>query len=107
VPIGIGKALRDMEEVSKLQAVTVNYHGYFQKRYVPLERAKVNKIKQQERKEIDNVINKLSDMTAKEISEYSHKDIPWMEAKDMEIIDYDWVKKRKPPYKIKMRRRST
>ncbi len=47
---------------------------------------------------IDDVINELSNMTANQISEYSHGDIPWKAAEDKEIIDYGFVFYRDSPY---------
>ena len=40
---------------------------------------------------IDKTLERLSDKTAKELSDYSHKDIPWIGTKERDIIDYDAV----------------
>jgi len=50
---------------------------------------------------IDRVIDQFSDWSAKAISEYSHKDIPWMATKDKEPIDYELVFYRTPPYSVR------
>jgi len=47
---------------------------------------------------IDDVILHLSDMTASQISEYSHGDMPWRATDDGEIIDYGFVFYRYPEY---------
>lgn len=47
---------------------------------------------------IDEVISQLSDMTASQISEYSHGDMPWRATDDGEIIDYGFVFYRYPEY---------
>jgi uncharacterized phage-associated protein len=40
---------------------------------------------------IDRVLERLSDKTATELSELSHKDIPWIGTKMREVIDYEAV----------------
>ncbi|MCD4674918.1 MAG: SocA family protein [Desulfobacula sp.] len=47
---------------------------------------------------IDNVLNKLSDMNASQISEHSHNDVPWLTTEDGEIIEYESVFYRIMPY---------
>ena len=47
---------------------------------------------------IDEVIKDLSHMNAKEISEYSHGDMPWKATEENEIIDYGFVFYRNPKY---------
>jgi uncharacterized phage-associated protein len=40
-------------------------------------------------KHIDDALDKYSDKSAKELPELSHKDIPWISAKAVEVIDYE------------------
>jgi len=40
---------------------------------------------------IDWELNRLSDLTATQISALSHKDTPWLVAKEREIMDYEYV----------------
>jgi uncharacterized phage-associated protein len=40
---------------------------------------------------IDSVLIKYSDKTASEISEISHRDMPWKAAKEKEDINYEHV----------------
>ncbi len=53
---------------------------------------------EQELSVIDDVIDELSDMSANQISEYSHGDMPWKAAEDKQIIDYGFVFYRDSPY---------
>jgi len=68
---------------------------------LPLREPYLNKLKANEIKVIDEVLEKLSDMNAKEISEYSHNDVPWLVCEDGEIIDYESVFYRTPPYSVR------
>lgn len=101
VPVNIGKIFKKMAEEDKLCLVNTDYHGFPQKRYLPLKKVVKGKLKKPEMDFIDVVIDKLSDMSATRISEYSHNDIPWKVSKDMDIINYNLVRDRKPPYKMK------
>jgi uncharacterized phage-associated protein len=47
---------------------------------------------------IDNVLARLSDMNAAQISDYAHNDVPWMTTDDSGIIEYESVFHRTPPY---------
>ena len=48
-------------------------------------------LKEEELIVIDEVINELSHMNAKQISEYSHGDMPWKATEENQIIDYGFV----------------
>jgi uncharacterized phage-associated protein len=58
-------------------------------------------LKANEIKMIDEVLEKLSDMNASQISEYSHNDVPWLTADDGDIIDYESVFYRTAPYSVR------
>lgn len=51
---------------------------------------------------IDNVISKLGNMNSKEISNYSHGDMPWRATDDYGIIDYGFVFYRDPDYSVRV-----
>ena len=50
---------------------------------------------------IDDVLNRLSDMTAAQISEYSHNDVPWLTTEKGKAIEYESVFYRNPPYSLR------
>ena len=100
-----GPAPRDfnavMEEMMQSQEVKrdiIEYFGKTQKRYLPLRNADLSIFRAHETKLIDNVIERLSDMNAAQISEYSHYDMPWQATADRELIDYGYVFLRAAPY---------
>lgn len=77
------------------------YFKYPQTKYLPLRPANLSKFKANEIKMIDEVLERLSDMNANEISEYSHKDVPWEVTKDNQPIDYETVFYRSPEYSVR------
>ena len=54
-----------------------------------------------EKETIDDVLNRLADMNAAQISDYSHGDVPWESTEDGEIIDYESVFYRNAPYSVR------
>jgi len=102
-PCDFQQIVQEMIDEGKLKKVTTEYYGKPQKKYLPLVNADINtwKWSAREKEVIDNVIERLSAMDATTISEFSHEDIPWEVTKDKEIIDYDTVFYRKPPFSVR------
>ena len=90
-----------MQSNKDLIKVKDQYFQYPQTKYLPLEKPDLAKLKGNELEVIDDVLEKLSDMNASEISDYSHNDIPWLTTEDGEIIDYEAVFYRTPPYSVR------
>ena len=55
----------------------------------------------EELKIINNVIQKLSSMNARQISAYSHGDLPWRATPSNEVIDYNLVFYRDDTYSVR------
>jgi len=94
------KIVEDMEG-EDLTKVQDSYFQYPRTKYLPLRKPNLTKINTQEQKVIDDVINTLSDMNAKRISEHSHNDVPWQATEEGEVIDYESVFYRTPPYSVR------
>lgn len=94
------KIVEDMEgkDISKIKG---KYFEYPQTKYLPLRDPDLTRLKAHEIKVIDDVLEKLSDMNANEISEFSHNDVPWLTTNDGEIIDYESVFYRTSPYSVR------
>ena len=78
-----------------------SYFNYPQRKYLPLRKADLSKLKANEIEVIDKVLDKLSDMNATQISEYSHNDVPWLTTEDNEVIEYESVFYRTPIYSVR------
>ena len=101
VPHNMKSILKEMIKQKKIQRIKAPYHGYQQTRYIPLEQADLTKMNAAEKEVIDKVIDQFSDWSAKAISEYSHKDVPWLATKDKQPIDYELALYRTPPYSVR------
>lgn len=98
-PKEFDKIVREMEG-SDLIKISDDYFKYPQTKYIPLRDPDLSKLKAQELQVINDVLNKLSDMNATQISEYSHNDVPWLTTEDGEVIDYESVFYRTIPYSV-------
>ncbi|HUU51285.1 MAG TPA: type II toxin-antitoxin system antitoxin SocA domain-containing protein [Nitrospinota bacterium] len=95
------KIVEDMVNRKELMWIDDKYFQYPQRKCLPLKQPDLTKLKANEIKMIDDVLVKLSDMNATQISEYSHNDVPWLTAEDGGIIDYESVFYRTPIYSVR------
>jgi transcriptional regulator with XRE-family HTH domain len=98
VPYRLDQVLEKMIADSELQKVKTDYFGYPQTRYLPLKKADLEKLTGTEKETLDQVIDRYSDWSAKAISDFSHKDIPWKATQEGEVIDYELAFYREPPF---------
>jgi transcriptional regulator with XRE-family HTH domain len=100
-PIEFVAIVNDMIANKEIEKVKSEYFQREQKKYLPLRNACIDSFSAKELKLIDEVLNRLSDKNATQISEYSHGDIPWKVTEDMEVIDYETVFYRTPEYSVR------
>lgn len=90
-PVEFKKIAEEMEQKGEIERVKSKYFQYDQKKYLPRREPDLSKLSAQEIKHIDEVIARLSDKNANELTEYSHSDTPWLVHKSGEIISYESV----------------
>ena len=95
------KIVEEMEREAELVKIEDKYCQYPQRKYLPFREPDLSILKANEIKINDEDLEKLSDMNASQISEYSHNDVPWLTAEDGDIIDYESVFYRTPPYSVR------
>jgi len=98
VPQKLGNILEAMIKEGSLQRINTEYYGFPQKRYIPLQKPDMSELSASELSVIEQVINQYADWSAKKISDYSHKDMPWKASKEGEIIDYELAFYREAPF---------
>jgi len=101
VPQKLDAIINQMIDKGRLQRVKTEYHGYPQTRYLPLEKADLTELKASEKEIIDRVIEQMSDWSAAAISNYSHKDMPWLASKEGEEINYELAFYRDAPFSVR------
>lgn len=102
VPQQLDVIITQMISQKQLKRLNVDYHGYPQKRYIPLAKPNLKSLNASEKDVIDRVIDQYSDWSASAISDYSHKDMPWLASKDGETIDYELAFYREAPYSVRV-----
>jgi len=101
VPNNISSVIDEMIKIGEIKKIKTEFHGYHQTRYLPLTKPDLTELKASEIEIIDRVINQLSDYYASAISDYSHKDIPWLATEEGDVIDYELAFYREKPYSVR------
>ncbi len=101
VPQKLDSIINQMIKAGQLQRVKTEYYGLQQTRYLPLIKADLTELKANEKAVIDRVIEQMSDWSASAISNYSHKDMPWLATKDGEEINYELAFYRDAPFSVR------
>jgi len=101
-PVEFKKIVESMESKGELETVKSKYFLHEQTKYLPRREPDISVLNAKEIKHIDEVLSRLSDKNAKELSDYSHKDIPWLGTKDGEIIKYEAVFYRTPETSVRI-----
>ena len=90
-PVDFAKLTKEMEKSGEIEIVKTKRFSHDMTKYLPLVEADLSLLSGTELAHIDKTIEKYGHKSAKELSDYSHKDIPWIGANDKEIIDYEAV----------------
>ncbi len=85
------KVVKAMEDAAELELVETKYFSNTQRKYLPNKKANLKSFSADEIKHIDETLARLSDKSAGELTDLSHKDTPWRVAKQGEPIKYRFV----------------
>jgi len=84
-----------------LVLVKTKVFDHEQKKYLPVRHADLSLFTGQEIEHVEGVLRKLGHMNARQISEYSHGDVPWLTTQDNAPIPYEKVFYRTEPYSVR------
>lgn len=101
VPQKLDTIIGQMIESEQIKRIKTEYFDKTQTRYIPLAKADLTELKASEKEVIDKVIEQLSDWSAAAISNYSHKDMPWLASKEGEEINYELAFYRDAPFSVR------
>lgn len=91
-PVEFQTIIEQAIEAGEIIRVPSKYFGRDQKKYLPVRDPDLTKLKDaRELKHIDEVLARLSDFNATELSAISHADVPWIIAENLRPIDYEAV----------------
>ena len=100
-PVEFKKIVEEMIKNKEIEKIKSDYFKYPQTKYLALRKEDLRLLKANELATIDDVLSKLSDKNAIEISRYSHNDIPWITAEDGKPLNYESVFYRTDDYSVR------
>jgi len=101
-PVEFKIIVDDMIKNGEIVKVEEKYFNYPQRKYLPVREPDLTKLKDaRELRHIDEVIARLGDKNATELSDYSHEDIPWVVAQENQPLDYEAVFYRTPKTSVR------
>src|SRR3989337_3939928 len=101
-PVEFKVVVDDMIKNGEIVKVEGKYFNYPQRKYLPIREPDLTKLKDaRELHHIDEVIARLGDKNATELSEYSHEDTPWLLPKENQPLDYEAVFYRTPKTSVR------
>ena len=100
-PVELKVLVDKMKKAGEIEEVKSKYFTHDQKKYLPLKRADLSVLTGREIEHIDEVLARLSDKNAREISEYSHNDVPWLTRGIGEALSYESVFYRDEKYSVR------
>lgn len=100
-PLEFRKIVEQMMANDELIEVKDKYFEYPQRKYLPLRKPDLGIFRGNEMKVIDDVLDRLSDMNGRQISDYSHNDVPWLTTEEGNVIEYEAVFYRTPAYSVR------
>lgn len=100
-PLEFRKVVDKMIESGEMVRIADKYFNYPQTKYLPRRNADLSELSAAAKEIVDNVLDRLADKNAVQISEYSHNDVPWLATGDGDVIPYEAVFYRTPAYSVR------
>jgi len=92
-PLLFGNLIKEMLKNGEVEEIKSKFYEFPQIKYLinPSLEPDLSILNGQEQEHIDFELARFSDMTAAELTEFSHKDVPWISALDGKPLDYESV----------------
>ena len=92
-PLLFKDLIQEMIKKNEIEEIKSKFYKYPQVKYLinPLTEPNLSILNGQEKDHIDWELQRLSDLTANQLSDLSHKDVPWISAKNGKSLDYESV----------------
>ena len=98
-PSDFDKMVGELEDEGKIKKINTK-RVYQQIKFLSLCKPNLTLLNANELQLIEKAISKLSSMSARQVSSYSHEDMPWKATKENEEIDYELVFYRNPTFSV-------
>ncbi len=102
-PLLFENLISDMTKKGEVEIIKSKFYQYPQTKYLvnPEIEPDLSILNGQEQEHIDWELRRLSDLTANQLSELSHKDVPWISAENSKPLDYESVFYRTPETSVR------
>lgn len=102
-PLLFENLVKDMVNVGEVEIVKSKFYQYPQTKYLvnPAIEPDLSILNGQEQEHIDWELQRLSDLTANQLSDLSHKDVPWISAENGKPLDFESVFYRTPETSVR------
>jgi len=102
-PLLFENLIGDMVKKGDVEIVKSKFYQYPQTKYLvnPEIEPNLSILNGQEQKHIDWELQRLSDLTANQLTDLSHKDVPWISAENGKPLDYESVFYRTPETSVR------
>lgn len=90
-PIAFAKIVKEMVDDGEIEEVKTKYFNNDQTKYFPVREPDLSMLTAKELDHIDEEIKRLGSKTATELSDFSHKDVPWIVTPEGKEIPYETV----------------
>lgn len=90
-PVAFAKIVKEMVADGEIEELKTKYFKNDQTKYIPVREPDLSMLTAQELDHIDEEIRRLGDKTAIELSDFSHKDVPWIVTPEGKEIPYETV----------------
>jgi transcriptional regulator with XRE-family HTH domain len=102
-PLLFENLIQDMIKNGDVEIIKSKFYQYPQVKYLinPNIEPDLSVLDGKEKEHIDRELQKLSDLTAVQLSELSYKDVPWITAENGKSIDYESVFYRTPETSVR------
>ena len=100
-PVAFPEIVAQMEQDGELVRAIKKYFQHDQKKYLPLRSADLSKFSAREKELIDWEIERFKDFNATKMRDYSHNDVPWIGADDLQLINYEAVFSRTNEFSVR------
>lgn len=92
-PLLFENLIKDLIKKGSVEIVKSKFYQFPQRKYLvnPSVEPDLSILNGQEQKHIDWELERLSDLTAKQLTKLSHKDVPWISAENGKPLDFESV----------------
>ncbi len=96
--------ITDMVKNGEVEIIKSKFYQYPQTKYLVNPKVELNLsiLNGREQEHIDWELQRLSDLTATQLSDLSHKDVPWVSAENGKSLDYEAVFYRTPETSVRI-----